>query len=533
MRGDSPTESGLQLVPVMAGVLIGSIGSGQIITATGRYKGMFPIAGTALAAIGMYLLSRLDAGSSVAYGTVGMFVMGLGLGHLVMQVLVLAVQNAVDYSGAGRGDLGRDALPLDGRRAGDGGARCDLHEPADRRAHGLPAAQVGSGSIDPSALQRLPSAIRDAYTGAFATDALSTVFIVAAAILLVAFLLSWSLVEEQALRQTVETAGVGEAFASPKSGDSLRELMRELSQLVGRERTRAFIQRTVDAAGLDLSPGSAWLLVQCADGRTGDPDALAADRGIIDAGWMRRRAGCARRARARRRRRADRRGQRDRAAPARGAPRLPDRARRGLGAGRGPPVNDAIERLARELAQETPEVAARPKSHCEPDHVSLKVAIDRFPDRRHDMKNRTHHRPRPRHRHRTARCSVAKGGDDDDNAAAAAGNSRETRVTGGCTAGSSAKLKAKPDDGRLEAEFEVDQENRNGVGPGARRHPPQRRRGRQHAGDDQRAERLVQRRAPDHGRRRQRPDHPPAREPDGRGLHRQAHRLTTDASTSV
>ena len=120
----------------MAGVLIGSIGSGQIITATGRYK-VFPIAGTALAAIGMYLLSRLDAGSSVAYGTVGMFVMGLGLG-LVMQVLVLAVQNAVDYSELGVATSGATLFRSMGGVAGDGGARCDLHEPADRRAHGLP-----------------------------------------------------------------------------------------------------------------------------------------------------------------------------------------------------------------------------------------------------------------------------------------------------------------------------------------------------------------------------------------------------------
>lgn len=57
--------------------------------------------------------------------------------------------------------------------------------------------------------------------------------------------------------------------------------------------------------------------------------------------------------------------------------------------------------------------------------------------------------------------ALAKGG-DDDNGGGGGGNARETRVTGSCTAGSSAKLKAKPDDGRLETEFEVDQ-NRNGV----------------------------------------------------------------------
>ena len=57
--------------------------------------------------------------------------------------------------------------------------------------------------------------------------------------------------------------------------------------------------------------------------------------------------------------------------------------------------------------------------------------------------------------------ALAKGGSDDDNSGGG-GNSRETRVAGSCTGGSSAKLKAKPDDGRLETEFEVDQ-NRNGV----------------------------------------------------------------------
>ena len=60
VRGLSPTASGLQLLPVMGGLLVSSIVSGQIITRTGRYK-VFPIAGTAVAAIGMCLLSSLDA----------------------------------------------------------------------------------------------------------------------------------------------------------------------------------------------------------------------------------------------------------------------------------------------------------------------------------------------------------------------------------------------------------------------------------------------------------------------------------------
>jgi hypothetical protein len=133
--------------------------------------------------------------------------------------------------------------------------------------------------------------------------------------------------------------------------------MRELSQLVGRERTRAFIQRTVDAAEVDLSPGSAWLLVQTAEGNTGDPDALAADRGI-DAGWIRSELSAL--------------GERGLIAD--GAPTDEGGATVGrlLGARRAcltalvadwepdedPRINDTIARLAQELAEETPEAVA-------------------------------------------------------------------------------------------------------------------------------------------------------------------------------
>ena len=99
VRGATPTESGLQLVPVMAGVLIASIASGQIISRTGRYKA-WPIAGTAIACAGMFALSTMDAATSTAAAAGFMFVLGLGLG-MVMQVLVLAVQNAVPYEQLG------------------------------------------------------------------------------------------------------------------------------------------------------------------------------------------------------------------------------------------------------------------------------------------------------------------------------------------------------------------------------------------------------------------------------------------------
>ena len=93
VKGATPTRSGLELTPLMAGVLVSSIASGQLITKTGRYK-PFPVVGTFITAVGMALLSQLDP-PLARYITGAMLVVGLGLG-MTMQVLVLASQNAVD-----------------------------------------------------------------------------------------------------------------------------------------------------------------------------------------------------------------------------------------------------------------------------------------------------------------------------------------------------------------------------------------------------------------------------------------------------
>ncbi len=99
VNGATPTQSGLQLVPLMLGLVTGSIGSGRIITRTGRYK-VFPIMGMAFTTLGVFLFSTLGANTSRATQAAYMVVAGLGIG-LVMQVLVLATQNAVDHRDLG------------------------------------------------------------------------------------------------------------------------------------------------------------------------------------------------------------------------------------------------------------------------------------------------------------------------------------------------------------------------------------------------------------------------------------------------
>ncbi len=276
VRGLGPTESGLQLVPLMAGLLTASIGSGQVITRTGRYKA-FPIAGTAIAALGLFLLSHLTVDTGTLEASAYMLVLGVGLG-LVMQVLVLATQNAVDYKLLGVATSSATLFRSIGGSLGTAilGAIFSnriIVELASSSAAGggVPSA----GEINPSELAALPASVRDSYVSAF-TDALSTVFLIASAVVVVAFLLSW-LLEERPLRRTVETGDVGDAFAAPQDTDSLHEITRALSRHVGRERTRRFVAGVVERAGVDLDVAEAWVLTRARDGLI-STDALEARR---------------------------------------------------------------------------------------------------------------------------------------------------------------------------------------------------------------------------------------------------------------
>jgi EmrB/QacA subfamily drug resistance transporter len=252
VRGDTPTESGLALVPLMVGVLLSSIGTGQVVSRTGRYRA-FPIAGTAVALAGMVALTTLDRGTGVFQAGLEMFVIGLGLG-MVMPVLVLAVQNAVAYEQLGVATSGATLFRSIGGSLGTAilGA--------------VFTAQLGGAQPDD--------------IGAF-TDAIGTVFAVAAGVIAVAFALSW-LLEERPLRTTVTTPGVHEAFAAPEQPDSVRAVARELSRIVGREGAAQFIRRTTARAGLDVTPLESWLLVRTADEGMLDVAATAEHAGIAE-----------------------------------------------------------------------------------------------------------------------------------------------------------------------------------------------------------------------------------------------------------
>ena len=192
-KGLSPTKSGLQLLPLMAGVLVTSILSGQLIARLGRYR-FFPIAGTALMTVGMVLLSRLGTHSSIWSAAADAIVLGLGLG-MVMQVLVLAVQNSVDRSMMGVATSGSTLFRQIGGSIGValfGTIFANrLHVELASR---LPANVRIPKTTNPQTIHHLPATARTAFQDAFAV-ALHPVFLTAAGVSLLAFALSWLLRE--------------------------------------------------------------------------------------------------------------------------------------------------------------------------------------------------------------------------------------------------------------------------------------------------------------------------------------------------
>ncbi|MGI8506147.1 MAG: DHA2 family efflux MFS transporter permease subunit [Solirubrobacteraceae bacterium] len=281
VNGASPTSSGLQILPLMGGLLITSISSGQIISATGKYK-PFPIAGTAIMVVGLGLLSTMDAHTSRFEASAFMFVLGLGLG-LVMQVLVLAVQNAVDYQDLGVATSGATLFRSIGGSVGTAVLGSIFsNRLSSELASSLPASakgSLGSGgsvSLNPARLARLPPAIHTTYINAF-TNALGTVFLVAAFIAAAAFLLSWLLPQRRLRDSVASSSGIGESFAVPKHTDSLAEAARALTTLIGREGRRRLVERLAERAGVELSAAACWLIVRLYEDPSADIASLCED----------------------------------------------------------------------------------------------------------------------------------------------------------------------------------------------------------------------------------------------------------------
>ncbi|MEV5280353.1 MFS transporter [Streptomyces sp. NPDC052811] len=204
--GASATESGLLVLPMMGGIVGASIISGQLISRTGHYKA-YPILGGAVSAVGMWLLSRLAADTPRLHYSIWMAVLGAGIG-LVMPVLVLAVQNAVDPADLGTATSANNYFRQIG---GSVGAAVFGTLFTNRLSHAL-TQQLPSGarlpdpeSITPQLVHAMPPALRDGYIRAYA-EAMPRIFLYLVPVLVLGFVLAFFLKEKPLVSQNAPVA---------------------------------------------------------------------------------------------------------------------------------------------------------------------------------------------------------------------------------------------------------------------------------------------------------------------------------------
>jgi len=269
VKGYSPTGAGLATLPLVLGIMAGSVISGQTISRTGRYK-IFPIVGTGLMVVGLYLFSLIGADTPLWKTALIMPIVGLGLGGN-MQPIILAIQNAVSPREIGvatssvtffrqmGGTLGTAVFlsvllsTLPGRIAdafnsvrGTPGFQAALAAHPDQAAT-LQAAGSGNADLnDTSFISRLAPVIAHPFKVGF-SDSMSTVFLMGAAIMVIGFVVVLLLPEipladrsasqARAAEAQAEAGAAAEAAAVP--GAAFAEAVAERTEVALAERNES------------------------------------------------------------------------------------------------------------------------------------------------------------------------------------------------------------------------------------------------------------------------------------------------------
>ena len=261
VKGVSATGSGLQTLPLVVGLLVTSVAAGSIVGRTGRYK-IFPVVGSLVMAVGLYLLSRMDAGTAYWPMALSMLVLGAGIG-LCMQVLTIIVQSTVTYRDLGVATSGVTFFRTLGSSFG---AAVFGTIYANILNSTLPAAvvraRVNPAAIaTPAELHSQPAAqiapIVDAYAHAIHIVFLAAVPVAGAAFVLALFL------KEVPLRRTARASAsdVGEGFSMPTGDDSMLQLQNAIACIV-RSDPRAAATAVRAASGTTLGVSDGWCVGQ-------------------------------------------------------------------------------------------------------------------------------------------------------------------------------------------------------------------------------------------------------------------------------
>lgn len=266
--GDSATLSGVRTLPMVLGLLVASIFSGNVVSKTGRYR-LFPIIGSLVMAVGLYLLSRMGPDSGVWLESLYMLVLGTGIG-LAMQVLTIAVQNTVDYADLGTATSGVTFFRTLGSSFGTavfGTIYANALKPnltdgiaAAARAGGDPAT-LAKAAQSPAGLHALPPAQSAPLAQAYA-DTLHTVFLWTVPVAVLGFFVALFL-KEVKLRDTARAGStdMGEGFAQPTTGDPASLLEFAVAKIL-RQAGPDTARRIVAGSDTRLDMAGAWAVMQ-------------------------------------------------------------------------------------------------------------------------------------------------------------------------------------------------------------------------------------------------------------------------------
>ncbi|WP_369180004.1 MDR family MFS transporter [Streptomyces mutabilis] len=267
--GDSATVSGVRTLPMVAGLLIASVFSGSVVSRTGRYR-LFPIVGTPVMGVGLYLMSLMDPSTGAWLESLYMFVLGTGIG-LSMQVLTIAVQNTVDYADLGTATSGVTFFRTLGSSFGTavfGTIYANALGPNLRNGVSAAAgtgtadpAVIGRAATSPEGVHRLPPEASAPIIGAYA-DTIQTVFLwtvpVAALGLIVALFLKQVQLRDSA---RLGSTDMGEGFASPHDADNRRALEASVGKIIGSTELDT-TRRIIAQSDTRLDVAGAWAVMQ-------------------------------------------------------------------------------------------------------------------------------------------------------------------------------------------------------------------------------------------------------------------------------
>jgi EmrB/QacA subfamily drug resistance transporter len=230
VKGLTPTESGLGMLPMIMGLFTTSIGGGRVMSRTGNYK-WFPVYGASVVTVAILMLSEMHADSPYWYTGLSMFVMGLGLG-LTMQVLTVAVQNTVD-----RRDMGvaTSSVQFFRQMGGSFGtalfgailtSRLTVHlvdAAQSAGVRGVDSSKFAGVANNAEAIRHLPEPAHTIVTTAF-SEAMSDMFLVAVPLVLAALVIGLFLpqvpLRSREPEPTEDDAPYGPGLTATPSGSS-------------------------------------------------------------------------------------------------------------------------------------------------------------------------------------------------------------------------------------------------------------------------------------------------------------------------